>query len=177
MRFKKLHTSELNRHSLESYKSVPKIPLILLADNIRSGHNVGSLFRIADAFALEGIVLSGFTVRPPHPEIQKTAIGSTESVPWIYENNASEYLIKQKSLGCKIIALEQVIGSIPLQNFKAEADQKFVLVLGNEVNGVSDEILDLADQCIEIPQSGTKHSLNVSVAAGVVCWQFYQMLR
>lgn len=176
MRFKKLHTYELNRHSLESYKSVPKIPLILLADNIRSGHNVGSLFRIADAFSLEGVALSGFTMRPPHPEIQKTAIGATESVAWTYEQNPMDYLSRKKNEGFRILALEQVEGSILLQDFEATKNEKYILILGNEVNGVSEEILNLADQCIEIPQSGTKHSLNVSVAAGILSWQFYKML-
>lgn len=144
-----------------------------MADRLRSGHNVGSLFRIADSFAFEAIALSGYTVRPPHKEIHKTAIGATESVEWHDVEDPSEYITRYKEKGYKIIALEQTQGSILLQDFQVEKKEKYLIILGNELDGVAQILLDMVDVCIEIPQHGTKHSLNVSVAAGIVSWHFY----
>jgi len=173
MTFTKLHTHELKRPDIAQYKMQPKLGIILMADRIRSGHNVGSIFRIADSFAFEAIALGGYTVKPPHKEIQKTAIGATESVPWLEVENEIEYLLKLKKEGYKIIALEQTSSSIALQNYQIDKNQKYLIILGNEVDGVSEALLQHVDECIEIPQNGTKHSLNVSVAAGIISWHFY----
>ena len=169
---KKLSLEELQRLSLSEYKSKEKNQIILLADNIRSGHNIGSLFRIADSFGFEAVDLYGCSVKPPHPEINKTAIGATESVAWSAIENINNYIEEKLNRGFKIIAIEQTTSSIPLHTFPININEKYILIFGNEVHGVSDEIIKLTNHFIEIPQFGTKHSLNVSVAAGIVAWHF-----
>ncbi len=173
MNFIKTATKDLKRMSVSEFKNSPKVPIILMADHIRSGHNVGSLFRIADAFGLEEVLLVGYTVKPPHPEINKTALGATDTVSWRHLDYPDEYLALKKSEGYKIMAIEQAKGSCLLHQLKISAEEKYVLIFGNEVNGVSDSVLKLCEACIEIPQMGTKHSLNVSVAAGVVTWHIF----
>lgn len=169
---KKKSLLELNRPSLIEFAEIQKIGLSFYADNIRSGHNIGSLFRIADAFKMESIFLSEYCVKPPHPEIEKTALGSTKSVPWISVNSDLDFLITKISENYRLIGIEQTENSIPLQNFIVDQSQKYIIILGNEVNGIQQQLLELVDVCIEIPQFGTKHSLNVSVAAGIVAWHF-----
>jgi 23S rRNA (guanosine2251-2'-O)-methyltransferase len=168
---KKLRLEELGRISVPEFKAVEKIPVCILLDNIRSLHNVGSAFRTADAFRIEKIYLTGFTGTPPHREIQKTALGATDSVAWEYEEKPEEAVGKLKALGFTIIAIEQTDQSVPLQNFFPEPTQKYCLVFGNEVNGVNEEVIALADLALEIPQEGTKHSLNISVCLGIVVWE------
>ncbi|WP_303821497.1 RNA methyltransferase [Apibacter mensalis] len=175
-RVEKLKLESLNRKSLEDYKESEKIPVILLLDQVRSMHNVGSVFRTSDAFAIEKIYLCGITPCPPHREIQKTALGATESVEWEHQENISELIINLKNEGYIIVGVEQVKGSILLQDYPINKEQKYVLIFGNEVEGISDSILHLIDIFIEIPQSGTKHSLNVSVCAGIVLWEWYRNL-
>ncbi|MBK9960629.1 MAG: RNA methyltransferase [Saprospiraceae bacterium] len=173
MNFVKTATKDLKRISAKEFKTSPKVPIILMADHIRSGHNVGSLFRIADAFGLEEVLLVGYTVKPPHPEINKTALGATETINWKHFEHPEEYLTLKKSEGYRIMAVEQTDGSQFLHQLHFNQDEKYVLIFGNEVNGVSDSVLSLCDECIEIPQKGTKHSLNVSVAAGLVTWHIF----
>ncbi|MCC2547250.1 RNA methyltransferase [Hymenobacter sp. BT175] len=169
---RKLSMEELNRLSVPDFKNTQKFPLTLVLDNVRSLHNVGSAFRTADAFAIEKIWLCGITGRPPQREITKTALGSTESVAWEYAASTVEAIGQLRAAGYAIIAVEQTTGSQPLPSFRPEAGRGYALVLGNEVFGVDDEVLALCDAAVEIPQFGTKHSLNVSVAAGVVLWDF-----
>lgn len=169
---RKLHTDEIQRLSAEDFKQQAKRPIILLADNIRSALNIGSMFRTADAFALERFVLCGISATPPFREINKTALGSTETVEWEYFEHTLDAINKYKAQGYKVIAVEQAEGSVFLQDFTISASDKYVLVLGNEVEGVADNVLPLTDVCIEIPQFGTKHSLNVAVAAGIVAFHF-----
>jgi 23S rRNA (guanosine2251-2'-O)-methyltransferase len=168
---RKLRMDELPRKSRAEFREAGKMPLILLLENIRSMHNVGSVFRTADAFLAESIYLCGYTPQPPHRDIHKTALGATETVEWKYAVNPMAALGILKPAGYRIVGIEQVIGSVPLQHFKWQASEKLVLVFGNEVDGVSEEVLAFCDECIEIPQLGTKHSLNVSVAAGMVLWE------
>lgn len=167
---RKLKLEELGRISLEEYQQKPKIPIIAVLDNIRSALNVGSIFRTADAFAIEKIVICGISATPPNREITKTAIGATESVDWEYTESIHDAISKLKSEGYTIIGIEQTDQSMMLHEFKP-LQSKLVVVFGNEVDGVSDEIIDDLDFCIEIPQHGTKHSLNVSVCAGIVLWE------
>jgi 23S rRNA (guanosine2251-2'-O)-methyltransferase len=162
---------ELPRKSRTEFQQAEKMPVLLLLENIRSMHNVGSIFRTADAFLAEGICLCGYTPRPPHRDIHKTALGATETVEWNYSDTALEAVKILKSAGYQIVGVEQVTGGIPLQQFKMSPDEKLVLVFGNEVEGVSEPVLALCDICLEIPQFGMKHSLNVSVAAGMVLWE------
>ena len=162
---------ELPRKSRTEFQQAAKLPVLLLLENIRSMHNVGSIFRTADAFLAKGIFLCGYTPRPPHRDIHKTALGATETVEWNYSVSALQAVKDLKSSGYQIVGVEQVKGSIPLQKFKPSADEKLLLVFGNEVEGVSEDVLALCDYCIEIPQYGMKHSLNVSVAAGMVLWE------
>lgn len=169
---KKLSLEELQRDSISEFKGKNKHPIILLADNIRSGHNIGSLFRIADSFGIEAVHLYGCSVKPPHPEINKTAIGSTESVHWEEIHDISKYCQQYIDNKYEIIAIEQTSESISLDRYPIDPSKKYILIFGNEVYGVSDEIIQLSKQFIEIPQFGTKHSLNVSVAAGIVTWHF-----
>jgi 23S rRNA (guanosine2251-2'-O)-methyltransferase len=162
---------ELPRKNKAEFQQAGKMPVILLLENIRSMHNVGSVFRTADAFLTEAIYLCGYTPRPPHRDIHKTALGATETVKWKYVDRVLEAVHDLKTSGYRIVAVEQVEGSIPLQHFQIRAGEKMLLVFGNEVEGVSQELLTVCDACIEIPQFGMKHSLNVSVAAGMVLWE------
>ncbi len=168
---RKLRMDELPRKSKTEFHQAEKLPILLMLENIRSMHNVGSVFRTADAFLAEGIYLCGYTPRPPHRDIHKTALGATETVNWFYTETALEALRDLKSKGYQVVAVEQVMGSTPLQQFSLPAGKKMVLVFGNEVEGVSEEVLAICDACLEIPQFGMKHSLNVSVAAGMVLWE------
>ncbi|QDA60592.1 RNA methyltransferase [Hymenobacter jejuensis] len=163
---------ELNRLSVADFKSTQKFPLTLVLDNVRSLHNVGAAFRTADAFAVEKIWLCGITGRPPQREITKTALGSTESVAWEYAATTVDAIRQLKAAGYAIVAVEQTIDSQTLTKFTPEIGRPYALVMGNEVFGVEDDVLALCDAAVEIPQFGTKHSLNVSVAAGVVLWDF-----
>ncbi|UOQ53511.1 RNA methyltransferase [Hymenobacter cellulosivorans] len=167
---------ELNRLSVADFKSTQKFPLTLVLDNVRSLHNVGSAFRTADAFAIEKIWLCGITGRPPQREITKTALGSTESVVWEYAPTTVEAIQQLKAAGYVVVAVEQTDGSQLLPTFQPAPEQPYALVMGNEVFGVDDDVLALCDAAVEIPQFGTKHSLNVSVAAGVVLWDFISKL-
>jgi len=169
--------TELGRKSLTEFKNTEKLPVILVLDDIRSLHNIGSVFRTSDAFAIEKVILCGITAQPPHREIQKTALGATESVAWEYASDCSVAIQELKELGLKVYGVEQVVGSISLSDFQPPREQKSVLVFGNEVKGVSQAVLDLCDDYIEIPQDGTKHSLNISVSVGVVLWELAKTFR
>ena len=168
---------ELGRKSPEAFRESEKFPVFLVLDNIRSMMNTGSVFRTADAFLLEGIYLCGITASPPHREIHKTALGATESVHWQYFEETGQAIARLKENGYQVLALEQTAASINLRSFQPLVRQKYALVFGNEVKGVSEEVLQLCDGCLEIPQFGTKHSLNVSVTAGMVIWDFFCKLR
>lgn len=174
---KKLKLEELGRISVGEFKEADKLPVTLLLDNVRSLHNVGSAFRTADAFRIEKIFLTGITGTPPHREIQKTALGATESVNWEYAQAPAEVARKLKTEGYTIIAIEQTTASQPLNSFQPDSGQKYCLVFGNEINGVSEAVLDLADAALEIPQVGTKHSLNISVCLGIVVWDIFRKIR
>lgn len=171
---KKYKLEELGRISVDEFKHVDKLQACIVLDNVRSLHNVGSAFRTADAFRIEKIYLTGITGTPPHREIQKTALGATESVDWEYAANSAELVTHLKTMGYQILIVEQTDESIALQNFHSRENEKYCLVFGNEVNGVSDEVIALADLAIEIPQSGTKHSLNISVCLGIVIWELFK---
>lgn len=175
----KLKLEALGRASVEEFKLMPKIPLVVVLDNIRSMQNVGSVFRTSDAFAVEKLVLCGITAQPPHRDIQRAALGATESVTWTYEAKIEDALVHLKQDGYEIIGLEQTDKSVLMSSgdFIPNVDKKYALVLGNEVEGISDGALPVLDLALEIPQSGTKHSLNVSVAAGVAIWWFYEKLK
>ncbi len=173
---RKLKMDELNRVSVEEFKEQEKLPVVLVLDNVRSLHNVGSAFRTADAFAVSKIYLCGITGTPPHKEINKTALGATESVNWEHFTNTTEIVYQLKADNYQIIAIEQAERSVSLTDFVPVTGQKYALVFGNEVFGVEDEVMQLADTVIEIPQFGTKHSLNISVAVGVVVWDFLSKL-
>lgn len=174
---RKLAVTELNRVSIEDFKNQPKTPIILVLDNVRSALNVGSAFRTADAFAVEKMILCGITAQPPNREITKTALGATESVEWEYHNDPTDVINQLKQNHYKIIAVEQAEGSVLLQDFELKQDNRYALVFGNEVNGVSDSIMDLADAAIEIPQLGTKHSLNIAVCVGIVTWELFRKMN
>lgn len=167
---RKLKVTEMGRLSLAEYKASEKQPIVVVLDHVRSLYNVGSVFRSSDAFCIEGVVLCGITARPPHPEIHKTALGAEESVEWKYFEQTEEALTWLKQQGYTVLAIEQCEGSTMLQNFQREPGKKYAVVLGNEVKGVQQQVVDLCDGCLEIPQYGTKHSLNVSVAAGIILW-------
>ena len=169
----KLSMEELGRPSLEQYKNTPKLPVVVVLDNVRSALNVGSVFRTCDAFKISQIILCGITATPPNNEIRKTAIGAEQSVDYRYFKSTVQAVETLKSEGYKIIAVEQAEESVSLQDLKIENGQKTALVLGNEVKGVDDSVMTLCQQCVEIPQFGTKHSLNVSVSAGIVIWEVY----
>jgi tRNA G18 (ribose-2'-O)-methylase SpoU len=162
---------ELNRKSVTEFKQSEKFPIVVVLDNIRSMHNVGSVFRTADAFLLQAIHLCGYTPQPPHRDIHKTALGATETVDWKYYKQTTEAVKELKEEGYKVFAIEQVQESIMLDHFKVDEIEKIAVVFGNEVSGVEEEVLHLCDGCIEIPQLGMKHSLNISVAAGIVLWE------
>lgn len=174
---RKLKLDELGRISPEEFKAAEKVPLIVVADNIRSMHNVGAFFRTADAFCIEKLYLCGYTPRPPHREITKTAIGAELTVNWEYRSEVTELIDELKALGAKIAILEQTDGSVDLADFQADESDKWVLVLGNEVEGVQQSVVERCDLAVEIPQFGTKHSLNVSVAAGIAMYAFAERLR
>lgn len=169
---RKLKVFELGRLDAEAYRDARKVSLYVFLDNIRSGLNVGSVFRTADAFRLGGVYLGGITVQPPHREVLKTALGAEQTVEWSHHENALVALQDLKAQGFKVAIVEQVEHSEPLQAWLPKPDEKWVVVLGNEVKGVQDELLPLADVCLEVPQYGTKHSLNISVCAGIVCWEY-----
>lgn len=167
---------QLNRPDVESFKQQDKTPIVIVLDNVRSMHNVGSAFRTADGFAIEKVLLCGITATPPHREIEKTALGATQSVDWEHHTDASQAIDTLKSQGYLILAIEQAQGSISLEDFEISSTQKYALIFGNEVHGVSDEVMKKVDACIEIPQFGTKHSFNVSVAIGIITWHFTHKL-
>jgi tRNA G18 (ribose-2'-O)-methylase SpoU len=167
---------ELGRKTVEEFKAADKTPLVLVLDNVRSMHNVGSVFRTADAFLLRGIVLCGYTPVPPHRDIQKTALGATETVEWQYFPTTVEAVQKLKEQGYAVIAIEQAAQSVMLDAFRP-GNQPLALVFGNEVSGVDAAVMALADGCIEIPQQGMKHSLNISVSTGIVVWDLFCKLK
>ena len=171
----KLKLEELGRTDVETFQNQAKFPIVLVLDNIRSALNVGSAFRTADAFALEKIVLCGIAATPPHREILKTALGSTETVQWVHYQEVTDALQDLKNENYEILAIEQTDKSIMLNEFLVEKNKKYALVFGNEVEGVSDEAMSLCDAAIEIPQFGTKHSLNVSVCVGILSWHFLKL--
>jgi len=172
---RKLSMDELNRKSVHEFKEAEKMPVVVVLDNIRSMHNVGSVFRTADAFLLRGIYLCGYTPQPPHRDIHKTALGATETVEWKYAETTIEAVQRLKADGYLVYAIEQVQDSIPLHRFDMNQSRvgagQVAVVFGNEVSGVDQEVIKLCDGCIEIPQLGMKHSLNISVAAGIVLWE------
>ncbi len=170
---RKLSLKELNRISVEAFKQQPKTPVVLVLDNIRSALNVGSTFRTADAFALQHIYLCGITAQPPHREILKTAIGATDSVDWTYYPETVTAIQSLREEGFQVIGVEQAEGSTMLQDFTIDPNQQYALIFGNEVTGVTDKVMALLDACIEIPQFGTKHSLNIAVSLGIVVWRFF----
>ena len=174
---KKLTTDEMGRLSTSDFKNVKKNPLVIVLDNVRSLHNVGSTFRTADAFLVDKIYLGGITGKPPHREIQKTALGAQDSVDWEHNTETTEIVKKLKEEKYKVLAIEQTHDSIALQDFTPKEDEKYALIFGNEVFGVSDEVLELCDAAIEIPQFGTKHSLNVSVSLGISLWEFMKKIN
>ena len=168
---RKLLNKELGRKNIDQYRDALKSPFFIVLDNIRSHNNVGSVFRTADAFLTPKIFLCGITARPPHRDIQKTALGATESVEWVYYGSTADAIAELKSMGVRILAVEQAEGAVALQDVKIEKGQQYALVFGNEVNGVDQKIVDMCDMCIEIPQFGTKHSFNIAVSAGIVLWE------
>lgn len=174
---RKLSMDELNRVSVEKFILLEKLPVICVLDNVRSQHNVGSIFRTSDAFRIEELYLCGITATPPNREINKSALGATESVKWQYFAETSAAIDQLKSDGYKIVAIEQAVESVPLEDFIPNATDKIALVFGNEVTGVSENVMEMVDTCIEIPQFGTKHSFNVSVTAAIVLYQFYTRLK
>ena len=174
---KKKTILELDRVSQEEFKKKNKIPLIVILDNVRSLNNVGSVFRTSDAFLVKAVYLCGITATPPHPEIHKTALGAEDSVEWHYFEDTNVAVDKLHEEGYIVYAIEQVENSIILSDLQLNKDCKYAVVLGNEVKGVLQSVVDKCDQSIEIPQFGTKHSLNVSVTAGLVIWDFFKMLR
>lgn len=167
---RKLKVTEMGRLSLAEYKASDKQPVVVVLDHVRSLYNVGSVFRSSDAFRIEGVCLCGITAQPPHPEIHKTALGAEESVSWKYFEHTEDAVSWLKQQGYKVLAVEQCEGSTMLQDFVRQPEEKYAVVLGNEVKGVQQQVVDMCDGCLEIPQYGTKHSLNVSVTAGIVLW-------
>lgn len=168
---------ELHRISCEQFKEACKIPLVVILDDIRSLNNVGSIFRTSDAFVVECIILCGITATPPHPDIHKTALGAEDSVNWIYMEKVTDAIDMLHERGYTVCSIEQVNGSISLDDFNVESGKKYAVILGNEVKGVQQQAVDMSDYCIEIPQYGTKHSLNVSISAGIVIWQFFNNMK
>lgn len=173
MGMRKLSMEELNRVSIEKFNQLDKLPVICVLDNIRSQHNIGSIFRTSDAFRIKELYLCGITAIPPNREINKSALGATESVKWQYFSETKVAIEKLKQAGYKIIAIEQAMESIALEDYIPGVSENIALVFGNEVNGVSEEVMEMVDACIEIPQFGTKHSFNVSVTAAIVLYQIY----
>ncbi len=174
---RKLSMNELGRLSTASFKDAEKLPVVIVLDNVRSGLNVGSVFRTSDAFLIEAIHICGYSPQPPHRDILKSALGSTDTVSWKGFETVTESIDQLKNEGFKVFAVEQVENSVSLIDFQVEKGEKIALVFGNEVSGVSEEALALADGCIEVPQWGTKHSLNISVCAGIVIWDVVRKVR
>lgn len=174
---KKLKLDELGRISVDQFKEIEKIPVCILLDNVRSMHNVGSAFRSADAFRIEKIFLTGITGTPPHREIQKTALGATESIAWEYISDPEDAVIHTINMGYTPVMIEQTTASMPLHEFLPEPDKKYCLVFGNEVNGISEKVLTHGEIALEIPQAGTKHSLNIAVCLGIVSWEFFRKMK
>jgi 23S rRNA (guanosine2251-2'-O)-methyltransferase len=172
MEFRKRTMDELNRLTAKEFSNERKFPFVLILDSIRSLNNVGSVFRTADSFKSEGIYLCGLTGTPPHRDIQKTALGATESVGWTFYQSITDCILALKEKGYFVFAIEQATGSEELQNIAFDKEKKYAFVLGNEISGVSEEALQFVDGVIEIPQFGTKHSLNVAVTAGIISWDF-----
>ena len=167
---RKLRNSELNRKSVEEFRKADKSSVVIILDNVRSQSNVGSIFRTADAFLTEAVCLCGITPVPPHREIQKTALGATESVSWKYYPSTADAVNEYRSKGYSIIGIEQAEGSVELQDMDFIRDEKYILIFGHEVNGVAQDIIDMCDTCVEIPQFGTKHSFNIAISVGIVLW-------
>ncbi|KAA6325263.1 putative TrmH family tRNA/rRNA methyltransferase [termite gut metagenome] len=174
---RKLKITELNRISPEEFKKVEKLPLIVILDDVRSLHNIGSVFRTSDAFRVESVYLCGITAVPPHPDIHKTALGAEYTVDWKYMKNALDAVEELKQSGYIVYSVEQAKGSVMLDEWSLDKSKKYAIVLGNEVKGVQQEVVNHSHGCIEIPQCGTKHSMNVSVAAGIVIWDFFRELK
>lgn len=168
---RKLSMAELNRKSVQEFRQSEKQPIVVVLENIRSMHNVGSVFRTADAFLISKVILTGYTPTPPHRDIEKTALGATDSVSWIHEKDTLTAIRQLKAEGYRLLAVEQVEGSMPLNKFQENKEQPLAVIFGNEVTGVSDEVLTECNGSIEIPQAGMKHSLNIAVAAGIVLWE------
>jgi 23S rRNA (guanosine2251-2'-O)-methyltransferase len=173
----KLKLDELNRVSVDEFKNQEKLPVVIILDNVRSLHNVGSIFRTSDGFAVEKLILCGITGQPPHREIEKTALGATQSIDWVYYDETTTAIDDLRRENYQILAIEQAKNSISLNNFKTDSDAKYAMIFGNEVNGVSDEVMALIDDCIEIPQFGTKHSFNIVVSAGIVLWDLFAKIN
>ncbi|BEG99971.1 RNA methyltransferase [Bacteroides sedimenti] len=174
---RKLKITELNRINAEEFKEARKLPLIVVLDEIRSLHNIGSVFRTSDAFRIESIYLCGITATPPHPEMHKTALGAEYTVDWKYFKNTLDAVDKLKNDGYTVYSIEQAEGSTMLDELKLDPTKKYAIIMGNEVKGVKQEVINNSDGCIEIPQYGTKHSLNVSVTTGIVIWDFFNKLK
>lgn len=174
---RKLKLDELNRVTIDEFKQQDKLNVTVVLDNVRSMHNVGSIFRTSDGFAVEQVILCGITGQPPHREIEKTALGATQSVTWKHFPDTQEAVKELRSQGYQIVAIEQAEQSVMLHEFKPAPDKKYALIFGNEVNGVADEVMEVIDTCIEIPQFGTKHSFNIVVSAGIVLWDFFAKLN
>jgi len=174
---RKLLNSELDRKTVEEFKNAAKLPVIIVLDNVRSMNNIGSVFRTADAFLVEEIYLCGITAKPPHRDIQKTALGATDSVKWNYFAETYNAIKDVQQEGYFVIAVEQTEDSLSLDQFKPESGKSYAYVFGNEVHGVSQQVVDLCDTVVEIPQFGTKHSFNISVSAGIVLWDYYSKVR
>jgi len=173
---RKIKNEELGRLTVDEFKSVEKLPVIIILDNVRSLHNIGSVFRSADSFLVEAIYLCGISARPPHREMEKTALGATESVTWRYFENTVAAVEELKNQGYRIVAIEQAEGGIRLDQFNP-VYPKYAFVFGHEINGVGEEVMKLADEAVEIPQFGTKHSLNIAVCAGIVLWEASKKLK
>jgi tRNA G18 (ribose-2'-O)-methylase SpoU len=174
---KKLRITEMNRLTPEEFKAKQKIPLVVVLDNVRSMHNIGSVFRTCDAFLTGMVYICGISGTPPNPEIHKTALGAEDTVEWKYFTDTLDAVQELKKNGYTLVAIEQVHGSVMLTDFKSEHEKKYAVILGNEVKGVQQPVIDLCDLCVEIPQFGTKHSLNVSVTAGIIIWEFFRKLK
>src|SRR5574344_10744 len=174
---KKLSIDELNRISVEEFKAAEKLPLVVVLDNVRSLNNIGSVFRTCDAFRVSKICLCGITATPPHRDIHKTALGAEDSVLWQYFEDTTTCVATLKTAGYKVYAVEQVDESIMLDHFETSSGTPTAIVFGNEVDGVDEDVIPLCEGCIEIPQFGTKHSLNISIAAGITIWEFFRKLR
>ena len=174
---RKLKNSELGRVNIKEFKEAEKIPIVIILDNIRSLNNIGSVFRTSDAFLVNKIYLCGITAIPPHKDIHKTALGATESVDWEYFENSIDLIAKLKQEKIKIVSIEQADNSTMLQDFEVSKDQKYAIIFGNEVKGVQQEVVSAADICVEIPQYGTKHSLNISVSCGIVLWDLFKKIK